>query len=278
MQPLAEANALAGGGLELVATRALPSSAAAGGPLKLGLLWRATQDGPTAQQVEVRLLRATGEVVQRTALPLLGGRLAPSTLSQGSVVRDEQTLVISARVPTDEPLSVELGLLDGQGQAVSTHPSRLGTLKVSGRPHQVEPTPAADANQAEASFGGRIQLVRHALDPTTVAPGGTVHVRLHWRGLGQMDQAYKIFVHVLDPSASQVLAQRDAEPQAGAAPTTSWLPGEVLDDDFAITLPPNIAAGEYPIEVGIYEPRSGERLPLPNGDSRVLLSSRLQVR
>jgi hypothetical protein len=116
------------------------------------------------------------------------------------------------------------------------------------------------------------------LDPQQAKPGANVKVQLHWRALAEMDQAYKIFVHVLDPGATQVVAQRDAEPRDGSAPTTSWLAGEVLDDEYAIQLPPNLAPGEYPIEVGVYDPRSGSRLLLPNGDSRVLLGSHLQVR
>jgi hypothetical protein len=92
-----------------------------------------------------------------------------------------------------------------------------------------------------------------------------------------MHQAYKVFVHVLDSSQQQVVAQRDAEPQDGGAPTTGWVVGEVIEDEYAMTLPAGLAAGEYPIEVGVYDPRSGERLRLPNGDNRLLLGTRLRV-
>jgi hypothetical protein len=53
--------------------------------------------------------------------------------------------------------------------------------------------------------------------------------------------------------------------------------GEVIDDDYAITLPAGLGAGEYPLEVGVYEPRTGERLRLPNGDNRLILDARLRV-
>src|SRR5205807_537905 len=49
MQPVA-GPPLIGGGLELIGARPLPAEAAIGGPLRIGLLWRAVQDQPTAVQ------------------------------------------------------------------------------------------------------------------------------------------------------------------------------------------------------------------------------------
>jgi hypothetical protein len=74
------------------------------------------------------------------------------------------------------------------------------------------------------------------------------------------------------------VAQRDAEPQDGAAPTTGWVPGEVLDDTYAVDVPGGLPPGAYPIEVGVYEPRSGDRLSLADGDNHLVLSTRLVVR
>ena len=99
---------------------ALPAEAAIGSPLRLGLLWRASATRPGVAQLKVRLVRASGEVVQDIALPLLGGRLSPSTLHAGNVVRDEQSLVVDARAPA-EPVAVEVALDDSESCV------RLGT-------------------------------------------------------------------------------------------------------------------------------------------------------
>jgi hypothetical protein len=93
-----------------------------------------------------------------------------------------------------------------------------------------------------------------------------------------MSVAYKVFVHVLDPSGEHVVAQRDAEPQNGQAPTTGWLPGDTFDDTYDIRLPADLASGDHPIEVGIYDERSGERLRLATGEDRLLLSTPLELR
>jgi hypothetical protein len=256
---------LIGGGLELIGARPLPAEAAIGSPLRIGLLWRAMQDEPSAAQVKLRLVRGSGEVVQESVLPLLGGRVAPSTLRMGNVVRDEQRFLISPKAPS-EALAFEVST---SGEAAV----RLGSITLTGRSHVFESSPA----EAEATFGEGMQLLSGQLETAQASPGEKVTVTLHWRSGAELAQAYKVFVHLLDPTGEQVVTQRDSEPQDGRAPTTGWVLGEVIDDDYAITLPAGLGAGEYPLEVGVYEPRTGERLRLPNGDNRLILDARLRV-
>jgi hypothetical protein len=264
---------LIGGGLQLVGMRPLPAEAAIGGPLRIGLLWQAVRDTPEAVQFRLRLLRDNGEIVQESVLPLLAGRLLPSALHVGNVVRDEQSVLIDGRVPS-EPVSVDADVLDANGAALAESATRLGRVKMTGRAHVVEP---AAAGAVEATFGGAMQLDRHQLEPAQVRAGGKVTVKLRWRSAAEMKQAYKVFVHVLDVTGEHVVAQRDSEPRDGKAPTAGWVVGEIVDDDYAITLPGGLAPGDYPLEVGVYDPRSGERLRLANGDNRLVLATRLHI-
>jgi hypothetical protein len=256
---------LLGGGLELIAARPLPVEAAVGSPLRIGLVWRAVQDGPSAAEIKMRLIRANGDVVQESVLPLLGGRLSPSALRKGSVVRDEEALMLGPRLP-GEPLTVEVNVVDAWVP--------LGSVKVNARSHEF----AVEGARAQAAFGGVIDLLEARLEPAELHGGGKLTVKLRWRGAAEMAQAYKVFVHMLDPSGEKVVAQRDAEPRDGAAPTTGWLVGEVIEDEYAIALPPDLAAGDYPVEVGVYEARSGERLTLADGTNRFLVSQKVAVR
>ena len=52
----------------------------------------------------------------------------------------------------------------------------------------------------------------------------------------------------------------------------------VTDDEYALTLPAPLPGGEYPVEIGVYDPRSGDRLKLANGDNRLVLATRLLIR
>jgi hypothetical protein len=75
-----------------------------------------------------------------------------------------------------------------------------------------------------------------------------------------------------------VVAQRDAEPLGGSAPTTGWVVGEVIDDGYELVLPNSTAPGEYPVEVGVYDPRTGDRLALASGENHLVLNSPVTVR
>jgi dolichyl-phosphate-mannose-protein mannosyltransferase len=264
MRPV-EGPPLVAGGLELVAARPLPSEAAVGSPLRVGLLWRATEDGPSATQMRLRLVDGGGSVLQESVLPLLGGRVAPSALRAGNVVRDEQSFVVSAAL-SGQNADLELSLED-QWQ-------RLGSVNLTGRAHVMDTSGAA----AVATFGGSMDLLSSGIDPVSVKAGDKLSVNLRWRAAGPMNTAYKVFVHVLDASGSQVLAQRDSEPLGGSAPTTGWVKGEVLEDAYALTLPMTVAPGQYPIEVGVYDPRSGDRLTLADGTNHLVLASQVTVR
>jgi 4-amino-4-deoxy-L-arabinose transferase-like glycosyltransferase len=260
------------GGMELIGMRPLPAEAAIGSPLHIGLLWRAAQDRPTTAEVKLRLVRASGEVVQESALPLLGGRVQPTTLRAGNVVRDEQSVLVGPRVPPEE-----LSLILATSEAASPDdPSvRLGSVKLTGRAHTF------DSSQAEPldTFGGAMQLLSAQVEPARVRPGDKLTVKLRWRSAADMNQDYKVFVHVLDSSGQHIVAQRDAEPQDGRAPTTGWVDGEVIDDDYSIAIPVASTSGDYPVEIGVYDPRSGDRLLLSKseGQNHLVLPTKVSV-
>jgi hypothetical protein len=65
-----------------------------------------------------------------------------------------------------------------------------------------------------------------------------------------------VFVHLLD-AGGRIAAQSDGPPGAGRAPTDGWSPGDVVDDRRELAAP----AGEYRVVVGLYDPRTGVRLP-----------------
>ena len=73
------------------------------------------------------------------------------------------------------------------------------------------------------------------------------------------------------------MAQHDSLPQGGEAPTTTWLPGEVISDMHLLTLPSSLSAGEYILVVGIYDARDMKRLPTADGRDYVVVD-KLMVR
>jgi hypothetical protein len=61
-----------------------------------------------------------------------------------------------------------------------------------------------------------------------------------------------VFIHLLDANG-KILAQIDAQPYGGAYPTSLWDIDEIIRDYRTLTLPSDLASGEYKIELGLYE-------------------------
>jgi hypothetical protein len=68
-----------------------------------------------------------------------------------------------------------------------------------------------------------------------------------------------------------VVAQVDLPPLAGVAPTTTWLPGEILTDPYTLPLPPSLSPGDYRLITGLYHAVTGERLLVASGGDFVEL-------
>lgn len=161
-------------------------------------------------------------------------------------------------------------------EIVSFHNDRgLLTPWLPGRSRQLAPELAP-----LATFGGSAALLSYAVEPNPAQPGGEARVRLVWRVLRNPDAAYTTFVHALAPGP-KVAAQKDSPPLGGRFPTTFWLPGDELADEYAMPLPADLAAGQYEVEIGLYDPKTGKRLPVVLADGTTsdhfVLPGKLQV-
>jgi hypothetical protein len=74
---------------------------------------------------------------------------------------------------------------------------------------------------------------------------------------------YLVFVHVMNASGKQVWTN-DHEPPT---PTRQWKPGTVIEYTQPMFVPRTGNLGHFTVEVGLYSPKSRERLPL-SGDNR----------
>jgi len=115
----------------------------------------------------------------------------------------------------------------------------------------------------------------------TTAPNTALRLTLYWRVLAPMEISYTVFTHLLNANG-QLWAQKDNPPVRGSYPTTEWRVGETIVDKYDIVIPPNAPAGQYEVEVGLYDATTGQRLPLldetgQRQDERVLLYGRIVV-
>jgi hypothetical protein len=112
--------------------------------------------------------------------------------------------------------------------------------------------------QPIAYFGDFITLWESGLS----VESGTLHLTLIWEVSHPLDNAPTVFVHVVD-GAGQIAAQADGDPLGGLYPFSANPDHLMLEDVRVIRLPEN---GSYIVYVGVWDPATGERLPVRGGD------------
>jgi hypothetical protein len=125
----------------------------------------------------------------------------------------------------------------------------------------LEELPTGDSR---VRFGEGIELEGVAWSAGGHHPGDVVALSVVWSARQPVAENLKTFVHLLS-AEGQLVAQRDSEPVAGRRPTSRWSGGEVIRDRYGVLLPDDLSPGEYRLILGLYDPASGERLPVVSG-------------
>jgi 4-amino-4-deoxy-L-arabinose transferase-like glycosyltransferase len=142
------------------------------------------------------------------------------------------------------------------------------------------PRPAVELS---ATFGGELRLRGYSLDlhGGAARPGGALPVTLYWEATAAPTRDYTMFLHLCRDCTVPPLAQDDSMPLDGYFPagrTTTWIVGDPVHDERAITLPANLPAGRYTLLLGVYpsgDPSDGARLPVVSDDGQVFGGTRL---
>jgi hypothetical protein len=108
-----------------------------------------------------------------------------------------------------------------------------------------------------ARFEGGIELVAGGV-LGDLLPGEPLPLAFDWRATQPVDDSLAMFAHLVH-SQGGLVAQRDAVPGNGLFPVESWEPDELVRDQFALPLPPELQAGEYELQIGIYNYTTGQR-------------------
>jgi hypothetical protein len=87
----------------------------------------------------------------------------------------------------------------------------------------------------------------------------------YWRVITTPSPPLKVFVHLIPMEGEQPVAQNDG---LGSPPDT-WRPGDLLIRWHLFELPADLPPGLYRLQVGWYNPETGERLPLVSDGATV---------
>ncbi|MDE3088990.1 MAG: hypothetical protein KGJ80_06370, partial [Chloroflexota bacterium] len=233
-------------------------------PRSITFYWRAMQIRREPLTLTVRLLDRMDREIAQSSGDLFNVATPSGRWPEGIV----RVPWIIPGATLAEPGMIRLEL-DVDGEAVGRIPvlspnKQPISDKLFTPPFKISVPPPALAelqtmSAVNARFGNVIALL-----------GYSIHlgdVTLYWQSAAKTNKGYTVFVHLLD-SNSQVRAQNDAQPRAGAYPTSIWDVGEIVRDDYTLTLPRDLAPGEYRIEVGLYEQPSLTRLRVTDKDGK----------
>jgi hypothetical protein len=122
----------------------------------------------------------------------------------------------------------------------------------------------APEHALDAQFGQQIGLVGYSLSATSAAPGEAVQLSLLWQANAPIRQPYLVFAQLLDAQNRKV-AQWDGAAGGDWWPTPAWQPGQRVWQDVPLQVAADAPPGRYRLLVGVYDPATGARLPLADG-------------
>jgi len=201
----------------------------------------------------------------------------------GAVLVTRHRLIVPPRAEPGD-LELRVALADQAGRPLDPSVA-LTSVRVLPQTRIFE-VPGSIQHPRQVAFGGIIQLLGYDLEMdqgpgardqglrTEVRPASILRLTLYWQALAESETSHSVFTHLLDAD-SQIWAQHDGVPAGGTRPTTGWLPGEVIVDRHDLRVPPGALPGTYILEIGLYDPLTGERLPAIEPDGRRLPDDRV---
>jgi hypothetical protein len=238
-----------GAGLSVRASNP-PATARPGEKIDLTLCWQAPETTVLPNQAVTLSLNGPTNTILSAAAPVQG-EYPFSMWQPAERVIDR----FAVRLPrTLGSGTYSLTLASGSSAQVT-----IGQIDVPATTHVY--TSPAPTHATQASFGDAIKLLGY--DVGDVQAGQPLTLTLYWQALHEMDADYTIFIHLLEPGTGKIVAQVDEQPVHQTYPTSLWVPGEVVHDEHSLNLP-DLAAGQYGLQVGLYVQSTGERL-LANG-------------
>jgi 4-amino-4-deoxy-L-arabinose transferase-like glycosyltransferase len=258
-------------GLTLLGAEPLPAHAEAGTSLPISLVWRAIAGNLVDYDVTASVATTTGAVNGDWRGPVGETSYPTSRWANGATIRQTIDISIPATGAGGVSIAVRVQPHADSATVAPDHPSvELGRIIVDASQHDF--AVPRTALPLDARFGAFGQLVGYDGPSAAVHAGGTLDLTLAWKALQPSDTAFTVFVHVLD-ARDHIVGQRDEAPDHGARPTTSWVAGEYLVDSHELTIDPSIPGGIYRIEVGLYDPATGARVPTADGADHAIIGS-----
>lgn len=227
-------------GLRLLGWDDLPATIRPGENLGLNLYWQAVQGDLPAEMVRI----VAGSELLWAGAPVMG-RYPFDEWAPGELVIDRHRWTIPTDLPPgDYDLRVQMDEFQ-----VSVEEFTVLALDRQFDIPDVE-------HPLDVTLGEVIKLIGYDDE----IEGDTLELTLYWQSLAPTDLPLTVFVHVVGADGTNY-DQVDAQPRQNSYPVSLWLPGEVVEDHYILSLPE-----VYQVNVGMYLQATGQRLGLTNAE------------
>ena len=237
-----------GKGIRLVGALLESETTLPGDPLWLTLYWRGDDVAEAAPEFVLSVFGRDNQEIGKVH-SYHGRGLYPAGLwPDGQIIADRFGLWIDDETAAPVLAAVDSTLLDGATV-------QIGEIKIE--PGEWPPL----EEELLAKFGPVIEMLDVQVTPQSAQPGDLLAIDVHWQVTGEPGEDLTTLVHLGQPDA-EPLATGDRPPLDGRYPTRVWENGEQIDDSYDLQLPDELAAGRYPLWIGMYNPKTMARLPV----------------
>ena len=117
---------------------------------------------------------------------------------------------------------------------------------------------------------GELALAGYNLEPELAAPGELVWLVLRWQALKAVERDYVVNIRLLDAQGKEATYWL-GRPVRSSYPTNKWQAGQAVQDPWRLILPKDVPAGQYQVEVVIFDAATQQEV------GRTLLPSKLTL-
>ena len=242
----------------------------AGDAIRLAFGWQATEELDSSLWVSLYLVDDESQVWATRQSEPCGGWCPTDAWEPAALVQDQHALLIPKGTPPGSyRLQVALYAPDegrelvaaGSGQRVDLGPVHVMELGQA----EIRPGPRPVVQYSlEAGFGNEIDLLGFDLTSAEAPAGGTVALDLYWQVQNMPSDDYELLLELILPDG-KVLANWKRPLVADAAPTSVWLAGQFLRGPHQLSLPGQVAPGEYDLRLKVLDPQ-GQALSSSDSD------------
>jgi len=203
----------------------------------------------------------------------LAGRAASSFDGRRVLVVPPATATYGI-VTRDDPQSLaRLAKIFERGRVIETIDDWTG--KPYATLYRAEGTPRiAPQKSIDARLGDFARIIGYDIARAENA----IVLNVYWQSIAATRDDLTAFVHLvgaLNPATqSPVWAQDDARPGRGTYATPVWKPGEIVIDEYRLTIPSE-ARGNFQIEIGMYNLATGARVRVSDSTGAPMESNRV---